>query len=198
MGWDDALQVVGALGGVGVVSAGISAWVGNVVSQRVIEAQKADFAKQLESHKDMLLREADRNRLMLKRQELMFERELAAVEAFLNVQSRVLPDAWSPEFNWSGSEERIAENLSLHARDLECLLQEHSVSLSKEARSLISRAKEIAENALVEIADKEECFNSRGFGARESVRKLVDGFSKAMQSAEFCIRQDLKMGSFGG
>ena len=67
MGWDDALKIVGALGGVGIVSAAIAAWIGNLVSSRVIEKQKATLAQQLETHKDLLLREADRNRLLLKR-----------------------------------------------------------------------------------------------------------------------------------
>lgn len=197
--WDDALKVVGTLGGVGVISAGIAAWIGNLVSSRVVEKQKAKLAEQLETHKDTLLREADRNRLMLKRQELMFERELAAATAFLKVQGSVVPDPWAPDLDWCDAQERIAENLCSLDRDLKELLDQHSVSLSNEARQLIGSAKAIANSGSFEVAQEtKEGEYERGYGPSDAVRKIVDDFHEAMQKAETQIRRDLKSGTFEG
>jgi hypothetical protein len=198
MGWDDALKVVGALGGVGVVSAGVSAWIGGIVSSRVIQKQKAKLDEQLETHKDMLLREADRNRLLLKRQELMFERELAAAIEFLKVQANVVPDTWAPDLDWYDAQERIAENLISHDQALKKLLDQHSVSLSAEARKLIGSAKSAANSGSFGVAQETtEGEYEPGSGPSDAVRKIVDEFYETMQAAEIQIRQDLRAGSLG-
>lgn len=197
IGWDDALKVAGALGGIGAMSAGISAWIGTIVSSRVIEQQKAKLNEQLETHKDALLREADRNRLMLKRQELMFERELAAAVDFLKVQASVVPDSWAPDLDWYDAQERIAEKLFSHDRELKKLLDQHSVALSKEARKLIGSAKATANSGSYEVAQETvEGEYERGVGPSDTVRKTVDEFYEQMQKAETQIRQDLRSGSF--
>lgn len=197
MGWDDALKIVGALGGVGIVSAAIAAWMGNLVSSRVIEKQKATLAQQLETHKDLLLREADRNRLLLKRQELMFEREFNASVAFLNLHNKVVPEAWAPDLDWSDAQVRIAENLCSHERDLKKLLDKHSVALSKDARRLINSAKSTANSGSFEVAQEtKEGDYAPGDYPSDIVCKIVDEFYNLMQQAESQIRLDLKAGTF--
>jgi len=197
MGWDDVLKIVGALGGIGVLSAGISAWIGTIVSSRVIQRQKAKLDEQLETHKDMLLREADQNRLMLKRQELMFEREFEAAAAFLKVHGSVVPDAWAPDLDWSDAQVRIAENLSSHERRLKKLLDQHSVALSKEARKLIGSAKAEANSGSFEVAQEtKEGDYQPGDYPSQTVCKIVDEFHALMEKAETQVREDLKAGSF--
>ena len=197
MTWDDAFKVVGALGGVGVVSAAMAAWIGNMVSSRVIEKQKATLAEQLETHKDLLLREADRNRLLLKRQELMFEREFDASVAFLNLHNNVVPESWAPDLDWSDAQVRIAEKLGTHERDLKKLLDKHSVALSKEARKLIGSAKSTANSGSFEVAQEtDEGDYAPGDYPSDRVCKIVDEFYELMQQAESQIRLYLKAGTF--
>lgn len=197
MGWDDVLNAIGVLGGVGVVSAGISAWIGTIVSSRVIQRQKAKLDEQLETHKDALLREADQNRLLLKRQELMFEREFVAAVAFLKVQSSVVPDAWAPDLEWPDAQRRIAEKLGSHQMSLKMLLDQHSVALSKEARKLIESAKAEASSGSFEVAQEtsEGDYEPEHYPSA-TVCKIIDDFCELMQKAEVQVREDLRLGSF--
>lgn len=197
MGWDDALKVVAALGGVSVIAGAVAAWIGNLVSSRVIERQKATLAEQLETHKDTLLREADRNRLLLKRQELMFEREIEASVAFLRLHSKVVPDAWAPDLDWLDAQTRIAEELCSHESDLKKLLEKHSIAFSKDARKLICAARSEAISGWFEVAQETtEGRYGLNYGPSDRVRKHVDEFYERMKEAEAQIRQDLKAGSF--
>ena len=110
MEWNELFKVVGALGGIASVSAGVAAFVGNLISSRAIESHKAKLVLQLETHKSELNSVADRQRLLLKRQELMFEREYIAASEFYRIFTEVMPDPWAPDLDWGDAQARIAEN----------------------------------------------------------------------------------------
>jgi hypothetical protein len=208
MAFEDVLAVVGTIGGLGAFAGAVGGLVGKYMSDRAIQSHKATLDKQLESHKaelglqlesykGELAQDADRNRLLLKRQELMFEREFEAVVAFLKLHNKVVPEPWAPDPDWYDAQERIAENLSTHDGELKKLLDRHSVALSKEARQLISSAKSKANEGLFEVAlETTEGQYEQDSGPSDKVRKIVDEFYERMKLAEAQVRLDLKVGSF--
>jgi len=195
--WNELFKVVGALGGIASVSAGVAAFVGNLISSRAIESHKAKLVLQLETHKSELNSVADRQRLLLKRQELMFEREYIAASEFYRIFTEVMPDPWAPDLDWGDAQARIAENFHKHEAALKAFLLSHSVSLSQTVRQTVERAKQVANEGVFEVG-----YDTRGEDyennqlPHENVRKLVNEFYELVKEANTQIRLDLESGSF--
>lgn len=197
MGWADVLKIVAALGGIATVAGAVAAFVGNLVSSRIVQAHKANLDEQLETHKDLLVREADRHRLWLKRQELMFEREYAAASDFFKLFDSIVPEPWAPDLDWSEVRPRIAENFIRNEKRLRDFLGAHSASLGKEARAFISSAKQRANEGSFEVAQEtEEGGYEPNAYPSDRVCNIVDQFYDDLNKAEERLRVDLQKGSF--
>lgn len=131
------MKVVGTFGGIASVSACVAAFVGKLISSRAIESHRAKLVLQLETHKSELNSVADRQRLLLKRQELMFEREYIAASEFYRLFTEVMPDPWAPDLDWGDAQVRIAENFHKHEAALKAFLISHSASLSQTVRHTV-------------------------------------------------------------
>jgi hypothetical protein len=198
MNWALVLQVVGAIGGVAAIAGGVAAFVGNLVSSRFLQAHKAKLDEQLETHKDSLVREADRYRLLLKRQELMFEKEYTAGADFFQLFASIVPDPWAPDLDWSEAQVRIAENLFSHEQKLKSFLSKNSAALGGDVRRLIEAAKMQANQGGFEVARETDGKDYEpGTYPSKTVCDIVDKFYEKLNCAETQLRKDLQVGSFG-
>ncbi|MFC6640772.1 MULTISPECIES: hypothetical protein [Sulfitobacter] len=197
MDWNELMKVVGTFGGIASVSACVAAFVGKLISSRAIESHRAKLVLQLETHKSELNSVADRQRLLLKRQELMFEREYIAASEFYRLFTEVMPDAWAPDLDWGDAQVRIAENFNKHEAALKAFLISHSASLSQTVRHTVERAKQVATEGVFEVGH-----DTGGEGyednetPHENVQRLVDEFYELVKEANTQIRLDLESGSF--
>nr|WP_306267098.1 hypothetical protein [Pararhizobium sp. IMCC3301] len=197
MGWDEIFIIVGAIGGIASVSGGIAAFIGKLVSSRIIQSHQVRLDILLETHKNLLVRDTDQNRLLLKRQELMFEREYAAAADFYRLFNSIVPDLWAPDLDWLEAQARIAGNLGKHAIGLEKFLLEHASALSKEGRTLVVSAQATANRGSLEFAQEaNEVEFPHDVEPSEQLRKDVDEFYELMRNADERLMLDLKQGSF--
>lgn len=197
MNWELVGQIIGAVGGIAVVAGAVAAFVGNLISSRIVQAHKAKLDEQLETHKDTLVKEADRHRLFLKRQELMFEREYAAASDFFKLFDSMIPDPWAPNLDWYDVQPHIAENFPANERRLKAFMEKHSASLSQEVRSLITSAKSLANEGSFEVAQEtHEGEYLPGNSPSDTVRAIVDKYHDLLNKAEEQLRLDLQKGSF--
>ena len=135
--------------------------------------------------------------MLLKRQELMFEREYGAAADFFRVLAKVVPAPWAPDLDWAEAQTRIAENLFQHEQRLRKFIGQHSASLGDEVRRLIGSATTLANEGGFEVAQEtdEGDYPPGGFPS-DRVCKIVDEFYETMLKAEKQIRNDLRNGSF--
>jgi hypothetical protein len=183
--------------GSGVVAAGgifhfaASGWL-----SRHLQVHKADLERDMVNHKHDLSGFADRNRLLLKREEMMFERELAATASFLEIMDSVLPKSGAYQ-EWEYAQDHIADRLHIHQQKLQNFYAKHSVAIGSKARDFISTAIEEAMGGAIMVGE-ETASEPYGFHSQPSyeVCAYVDDFYKAMQQAENQLRYDLKHGSF--
>lgn len=197
MGLNEVWELVGKLSTFVTVSAGVAAFVGKLISSRTIEAYKSKLDKQLETYKSELNLAADRQRLLLKRQELMFEKEYIAASEFYKIFSDVMPDPWAPDLDWIDAQARIAENFHKHEAALKTFLISHSASLSQTARHTVEKAKQVANEGVFEVGyDTHGEDYEANQTPHENVQKLVDSFYELVKKANTQIRSDLESGSF--
>lgn len=69
---------------------------------------------------------------LLRQKERLFERRMAAVDAFLKLENKLRP-SYRPGMDWSEACEDFAEELGRVAHELECFLEEHTVGLKPAA-----------------------------------------------------------------
>lgn len=126
-------------------SGGLAAWVANKVtdyaSQKWLQENQAKLSQALETHRAELAKETEAHKLSLKRQELLFARELEAADAFMTVWRNVWPQYSHPEMDWGDACENAALRLGTIEAELEDYLEKHSVAISASVRDLIDTAR---------------------------------------------------------
>ena len=135
------LSAVGALGGVGVIAWFVAKKTVDHNSKKWLQDHQGELDHQLETHKAELEGEADKRRLAYKRQELMFEREVLAAQAFFQLYDDVYPKAGGPNPDWdSDAVPEIAENYGETEEKIAEFVRSHGVGLSAETITLLNRA----------------------------------------------------------
>lgn len=116
------LQVLGALGGVGVVAGGLAYWLGNLWAGRVLERQKAENARSLQSAQAEAARELER-----------MKQEHA--ERLRDLNQQAARDLEAEKVRLQEAFERVRRE---SARELQ-QLQAESARLAEQLRSELSR-----------------------------------------------------------
>lgn len=197
MDWSDILKIVGAIGGIASISAAVSSFVGRVIISRIVESHKSKLNLQLERYKSELASLADRQRLLLKRQELMFEKEYAAASDFFRFFSGVVPDPWAPDLDWSDAQAEIAGDFHKHASELKKFLAVHTASISQDALKMIEGAIASANDGIFKVGmDTHGEDYGHELTPSQEVKKSVDEFYNSLKAANKQIRADLEGGSF--
>ena len=163
-----------------------------------LESHKSELASNLERHKSELALEADRSRLIIKRQELLFADEMKAASEFFRYYDQVLTMPSSPDADWSDGQIIIAESFGEHEKGLTQFIRDHGTSISDGALKLIERARSIANQGTFAVGE-----DTRGVSYKPNetpgadVCKLADNFWEVMTEAKNLIRSEIKTGTFG-
>lgn len=157
------------------------------------------FPELLQKHKSELEVKADKLRYKLKRQELMFERELHAAQAFFQFYDSLDAGIVTPYGDQDDYQYHIAEKFGRIEKQLQDFLQIHSIAVNEEVRVLISEAKQIAKQGDYEIAkdgqnDPDLPFE---YSPSDEIREMVNTFEQKVRKARDKIYTSLETGSFG-
>ena len=188
--------MLGALGGVSTVAWFVAKLTTEHKSKKWLQSHKSELDTELATHKGELSRETERHKLMFKRQELMFERELLAAEVFYRVYDSIWPVFIDPEDDYLTLQTQIAINFSNYGKKLEKIIFDHSVAISETALDFIKEAqvKTTEGDYIIALETGGESYEPEGH-ASEPVCKVVDEFVHLMREARKQIQIDLKIGS---
>lgn len=157
------------------------------------------FPKLLQKHKSELDVEAEKLRFRLKRQELMFNRELEAAEAYFRLHDLILGTARAPDPDWSDAQIIIAEQFIALEEQLTKFLQKHGVAISEAATNSIKSARSEANQGSFAVGmDTPEGEYAPGQYPGQEVKTYVDAFWARIEEARNQIRKDLDNGSMSG
>jgi Asp-tRNA(Asn)/Glu-tRNA(Gln) amidotransferase C subunit len=119
-----------ALGGAGVVSAGVA----NYLADRSLEKQKAALGRETERLKGELAKDTETHKLKLKKQELLFAKELEAATKFFELNRRFGPKRRHPETDWHEVREDVINDFGRAEKALQEFVAEHGPVLSRQNR----------------------------------------------------------------
>ena len=183
-------QNIGVIGGwtaVFTVFCGITAWVANFLANRSMEKHKSTLNSDLETHKSSLSQKtealkselnqsAERLKLDLKKQEIIFNKEIDCFSAFAKLRRSVFPKANYPDYDSYDASVDINDNLFKIEQLIEDFEISHGVALREDARIMLESCKQICSNYKFERFDNPERTLSKQAeeGAFELMRKLTE------------------------
>jgi len=129
---------LGSLGGGAAIIFGFSNFLGKVWANRLMTKEKAEYARELESLRNRLVKETESYKLKLKKSELIFEKELEAASRFVALRRSFMPTYSHPGKDWCEACDEIAQNFENIAEELNAYLAEFGAVLQKKAQSLIN------------------------------------------------------------
>jgi hypothetical protein len=142
--WEIAIKVVGLLGGVAAVAAGIAALVSKIFSDSWLESHKSQLQKEVERLKADLAKDQENHKLSLKRKEILFSREIDAAKAFFEIRQRISPTYSFPEKEWADVIEETIEDFSEIEKELGNFVKDHGPFLNTDTRGLIDECENFA------------------------------------------------------
>lgn len=170
-------------------SGGLAAWIANKVadhaSQKWLQENQAKLSQALETHRAELAKETEVHKLSLKRQELLFARELEAADAFMAMWRKVWPQYSRPDMEWHEACEDVADRLGSVEELFEDYLEKHSVAISADVRNQISGAQSVA-------ASEKFFENGPDFDPPPEAVQAAEKVLNAMQVARNAILADLR------
>lgn len=124
---------VAYLGGASVVILGFSAWIGTLLSNRIVERVKSDLQKEVESHKTSL-----------RKSEFLFEKQYEAASEFIAMRQGFLP-AYRPDMDWHEACEDMAKHFDRIAKSLKAVVAKHGAVMSSETIETLTQCIGLAE-----------------------------------------------------
>jgi aspartokinase len=137
--------VLTAVGGMAVVSSAIAGFVSKIVTDRLVESHKASLGQETERLKAQLVQDGDRLRLGLKKQELLFAKELEAASAYMKLHREIEPKYRHPDMEWHEALDEVLDNLRDVGEKLESFILEHGAVISASIRKDILELRSLAE-----------------------------------------------------
>ena len=136
-GWGLLLRALAYLGGGAALTMVISAWISKLVADWTIAGHKAKLGQETERLKGELAKDTETHKLQLKKQEMLFNKQVEAVGAFIEMHQKLRPGYSWPDKDWGEACAEAAENFGDFETKLEKYRQLYSAVLDKEARKLL-------------------------------------------------------------
>lgn len=167
-------------------------------SKQFLQSHKGELDRVLADHVAELEGKADERRLVHKRQELMFQREVDAARAFFKLYDELSPKAGGPEPDWhSDAVPDLASRYTEIELALAKFLRDHSLCLTDEAVTLVERAKNEAREGSFLVGEDTlgEPYLVGQLEPSTHVVASVEKYWKAISQAKNVIRSSLKSGT---
>ena len=183
----DVIAIITTLGGGGAIVSGLTAFFAKrhvdremlertAKLNRDLQAVKSDFTKEVERLKAELGQAAETHKLRLKKQELLFDREVAAAKAFIQLKRRLLPKRSHDDYDIYDAAEELGQSLHSVTSALRGFLDEYGAVLPKTIRDGITSASLRSEDGSFYSADfgEEQLFQIARRAADELIVNLAD------------------------
>lgn len=167
--WGLLIQALGWFGGGAALTIAIAGFVSKFVADRSIERHKALLGQETERLKGELAKETETHKLKLKKQELLFNEQLKAAQAFADVRNSIEP-SYRPGMDFAEAAEAMAEDLPKIENSLVDYLAKYGHVWPASIRTKIQTCSwEAAENKLFVIDGPDETPPSGAIEAAEQV-----------------------------
>jgi hypothetical protein len=182
--WKLILAAAGIFGGITVVSVGVAAFLAKFIADKSIEKHKAALGQETERLKAELNRQAERDKLRLKKEEIIFNKQLDAASDFMRLHKKLRPAYNHPDKDWGEACAEAAGQLGEFEDKLEEYFQKYGPVLSEEVRRMLRECISKASNYKFATAG----YGNSGEGEKaagnilDNLEKIEEQMLKELQS----------------
>ncbi|MDN3489504.1 hypothetical protein [Pseudoalteromonas sp. APC 3694] len=169
---------LGALGGGAAIIFGFSSWLGKIWAYRLMEKEKAEHYRELESLRNKLTQDTESYKVKLKKSEFIFEKEYEAASELVSLKRSFLPTYSHPNMCWNEACDEVAHNFHKIETALSSYLSKHGAVLSKETKDLLSYSIGIAGESKFDITNPD---------VPTEASAAADKLLKKLDEAEECL-----------
>jgi len=144
--WGLLIQALGWFGGGAVVTIAIAGFLSKFMADRSIEKHKASLGRETERLKGELAKETESHKLALKKQEMLYQKELDAASAFVALHRKVEPKYRYPDMEWEEAMDDVVDSFTDTESKLRKYIAEYGAALSIENRAQIDACMSLASN----------------------------------------------------
>jgi hypothetical protein len=180
---DFVWQAVALFGGAGVIAATVAAFVAKTFADRSIEKHKASLEQETERLKSELGKDLETHKWKLKRNEIIFAKQLAAAEDFFELHRKLRPTYSHPDMDWHEARHSVLDNFGRSERHLEEFIAKHGPVLSDETRTIVQKCRDFASN--------EKFANVQG-GYDARAEDVADQFLNTLEKAEHQFVKEIR------
>ena len=142
-------QAVAWLGGLSLVLTaivGVAGFVSKFIAERSIQSQKAQLGQETERLKGELAKEAETHKLRLRKQEILYEKEIDAASAFIALHAELEPRYRYPDMIWDGVLDDVVDSFGKIEKRLSNFIAKHGAAISSDNRNQIGSCRLMASN----------------------------------------------------
>ncbi len=172
-------SIIASIGGGAAIVFGFSSWLGKVWANRLMEKEKNEHSRELESLKNTFLRETESYKIRLKKSELIFEKQFEAASELVALHRSFMPQINFPHMDWEDVVDHYAFSSQKIEKELEKFLSRHGAVLGEAVEEKISECIGVAGWNKFEI-NKEYEVTSKGKDEGEKIYKLLNEAKKLM------------------
>lgn len=171
--------ILASIGGGTAIVFSFSSWLGKVWANRLMENEKNEHSRQLESLKNTFLKETESYKIKLKKSELIFEKQFEAASALVALHRSFIPQINSVHMDWEDVVDHYAFSSQKIEEELEKYLSLHGAVLGEEVEEKISECIGVAGWNKFEIS-KEYEVTSKGKEEGAKINNLLNEAKKLM------------------
>jgi hypothetical protein len=182
-GWDLVLKALGLFGGGAVLTIAIAGFVSKLMADRSIESHKAQLGQETERLKGELAKETETHKLNLRKQEILYNKQLDAATEFIGLHQTMQPRFSHPDKDWDEACEDVAESFGMYEEWLKAYVRKHGAVTSRAVRKLLDES--------IDLASTNKFNVSGGDVSRDQVKAASD-FMKALEKCEEVFLQEIQ------
>lgn len=144
-----------SLGGGATIIFGFSNWLGKLWASRLMEKEKAEYGRELETLRNRLTLDAESYKIKLKKSEFIFQKQYEATSEYIAMYRSFIPTYSHPDMDWHDACEHIARNAEKIESSIESFMSRHGAVLDSDIKSSLNICGGISGDMKFEITSDE-------------------------------------------
>mgnify|MGYP000888408090 FL=1 len=169
--------ILTSIGGGTAIVFGFSSYLGKIWANRLMENEKNQFLRELETLKNSFLKDSESHKIKLKKSELIFEKQFEAASELVALYRSFIPDIYAKHMDYEDFLDRYVFSSKEIEIKLKKYLAQHGAILGDDVESKLNECLRIAAWNKFEISPDYQ----PSFEGKDEAEKLYQTLSQAKE-----------------
>jgi hypothetical protein len=144
--WTLLLTAFGWFGGGAAITIALAGYLSKLLADRSIERHKWQLNKEMERLKGELAKETETHKLILKKKEILYQKQIEAASAYISMHRLVEPKYRYPDMEWDEALDDVVDSFSTTEGMIRAYISNYGAALSSKNRIQLDKCMLLASN----------------------------------------------------